>query len=984
MKNAITIRMGWGLMMSVALGWASASPAEWVQKDMGDSANSTLFGVARISAGHSGYTGVGFIERLYYNLKSGGFSTEAPCDYTGIKIRYAADGAASIAVKVQTDSSPMIDWDNTPKTSFPNTWGWSKWSVKELDYSGSQGKYLHLRGYWKDTFGGINVDYVEWNKATYAAPGSVTFGTPTFGQSQLLSWGAVSNAINGYEIQVKRGGGSWTSFATVGSGRTSTNIPPGEFEAMGTRQFRVRARTSTRRNADDWAATATQTVQKAEQAAVSGAISPATIAYGGRAVLTASGGTGAGAYEFRQNGGTGTVGFSGGGNARTVTVVQAGTAILQIRRLGDANYNDSDWSSGTTLTILKTNQSTLTLSPTTVQTSGTTRSYTAGGGDGGGAIGDTLASGSATRTGALTYRADSGTGSYVIRLVKAADANYNARTNEFSIPLAKAAPSALSLSPTNAHTFGESRTFTVGGGSGGGAVSDALASGSATRTGVLTYEATAGSGSYVVRIVKAADSDYLGQTNTFTITLTKAAQAAPASIVSQNPTYGSSVSLGWTSVASAANGYRIEMRVDSGDFAFLADSAAGAASTSLTVAASSFDSMGARRYRVRARETETHHEGSWRESAQFTVQKAEQGAASGVLGHASIAFDATTTVTASGGTGTGAYDFRQNGGTGGVGFSGTGSARTITPTQAGTAAIEVRRLGDANSLDSAWAAAGTLTITKINQVALTLTPTTSHTCGVARTFTPGGGSGSGAYSDALLGGPATRTAAWNYLANSGTGSYTVRVVRAADVNYHAQTNAFAVPLAKKVQTVTFPGGAWTNKTYGGAPFALSASASSGLPVTYASLDAAVATVTGNQVTIVGAGTVVLRASQAGNGDFAAAFADRTLVVAKRSQAALTLSPTNAHRNTTTRRYTAGGGSGTGAVSDSLVSGDATRTGEWTYQATADQGSYVLRIVKAADGNHLAQTNEFTIPLEAFRAIRYPGLEWETMEGVRRR
>ena len=83
----------------------------------------------------------------------------------------------------------------------------------------------------------------------------------------------------------------------------------------------------------------------------------------------------------------------------------------------------------------------------------------------------------------------------------------------------------------------------------------------------------------------------------------------------------------------------------------------------------------------------------------------------GVLAHDTITYGAdTTTVTASGGSGSGAYEFRQQGGTGAVSFAGTGASRTLTGTAAGSAPIEVRRLGDATYLDSPWVAAGTLTI----------------------------------------------------------------------------------------------------------------------------------------------------------------------------------------------------------------------------------------------------------------------------------
>ncbi len=75
-----------------------------------------------------------------------------------------------------------------------------------------------------------------------------------------------------------------------------------------------------------------------------------------------------------------------------------------------------------------------------------------------------------------------------------------------------------------------------------------------------------------------------------------------------------------------------------------------------------------------------------------------------------------------------------------------------------------------------------------------------------------------------------------------------------------------VTLAIKAdQTITF--GALANKTVGNAPFNLTATASSSLVVSYASSNTAVATVLGNLVTIVGAGTTNITASQAGNTAF---------------------------------------------------------------------------------------------------------------------
>jgi YDG domain/MBG domain (YGX type)/Secretion system C-terminal sorting domain/The GLUG motif len=73
---------------------------------------------------------------------------------------------------------------------------------------------------------------------------------------------------------------------------------------------------------------------------------------------------------------------------------------------------------------------------------------------------------------------------------------------------------------------------------------------------------------------------------------------------------------------------------------------------------------------------------------------------------------------------------------------------------------------------------------------------------------------------------------------------------------------------KTNQTITF--GALTPVTYGDPSFNLTATASSGLTVSYQSSNLSVATVSGNAVTIVGAGTTTITASQAGDDNYNAA------------------------------------------------------------------------------------------------------------------
>jgi len=74
------------------------------------------------------------------------------------------------------------------------------------------------------------------------------------------------------------------------------------------------------------------------------------------------------------------------------------------------------------------------------------------------------------------------------------------------------------------------------------------------------------------------------------------------------------------------------------------------------------------------------------------------------------------------------------------------------------------------------------------------------------------------------------------------------------------------------------------KSYGDPNFALSATASSGLDITYASADPSILSINGNVATILRAGSVKVTASQTGNEDFSAApDADQTITINKANQ-----------------------------------------------------------------------------------------------------
>src|ERR1035437_9573885 len=108
------------------------------------------------------------------------------------------------------------------------------------------------------------------------------------------------------------------------------------------------------------------------------------------------------------------------------------------------------------------------------------------------------------------------------------------------------------------------------------------------------------------------------------------------------------------------------------------------------------------------------------------------------------------------------------------------------------------------------------------------------------------------------------------------GNYTVVITNA----YGSVTSSVAVlTVNRSAQGINFVGGL-PAKRVDDAPFGLSATASSGLPVSYTSSDPGVATVSSNTVTITGFGYTIITASQAGNATYLpAASVSQTLHVA---------------------------------------------------------------------------------------------------------
>ena len=116
----------------------------------------------------------------------------------------------------------------------------------------------------------------------------------------------------------------------------------------------------------------------------------------------------------------------------------------------------------------------------------------------------------------------------------------------------------------------------------------------------------------------------------------------------------------------------------------------------------------------------------------------------------------------------------------------------------------------------------------------------------------------------------------------GIGTTIISANQEGNVNFNPAISVEqALAVTKLIQTIDF--GTLDIKRIDDSPFKLTATASSGLPVNFESSNTDVATVSGNTVTIIGAGTTIITARQAGDDDYQATDIEQTLTVNKYTQ-----------------------------------------------------------------------------------------------------
>jgi hypothetical protein len=196
----------------------------------------------------------------------------------------------------------------------------------------------------------------------------------------------------------------------------------------------------------------------------------------------------------------------------------------------------------------------------------------------------------------------------------------------------------------------------------------------------------------------------------------------------------------------------------------------------------------------------------------------------------------------------------------------TVSSATVTLAAVGTCTIQATQAGNAN-----WAAATPVNQSfQITQGSQTITfgALPNQTFGAAP-FTVGATASSGLAVSFGSTTPAVCTVSGATVTLAAAGTCTIKAAQAGNANWAAAVpvnQSFQVTRAS--QTITF--GALPSRTLGASPFKVSATASSGLAVSFASTTTAVCTVSGATVTLIATGVCTIQATQAGNADWAAA------------------------------------------------------------------------------------------------------------------
>lgn len=687
-------------------------------------------------------------------------------------------------------------------------------------------------------------------------------------------------------------------------------------------------------------------ITRANQAAVSFTSATSTT-YGIDLTLSVSGGSGTGAVSYAVNSGPCSV------IATTLTPTASGTCVVTATKAQDTTYLAETVTYN--VTVAAADQAPVSVNNASTVVYGSALTLSASGGTGSGAVEFAQVSGPCSVSG--TTLSNSAVGTCVVQARKLGDSRYNvsAWSSNFSITVT---PKPLSLSVTVSPASRPYNTSTQ----------VALASTSASNlTGVINNDSVGTDDSKLTASISTADvatnkavtvavaSGYLTGAHAGNYSLPTVTDT-PVLTVTQT----SQASLAWTSVLSTVYGQNITLSATGGS----GTGALSFATTSgpCTVASSIVTptSVGTCVVVV-TRAADTNY------TAQTLTGNVEIGQATqttvSMTNVTTVVYGSTLTLTATGGEGSGAYDFAKVNGLCAV------SGDELTPLGVGDCVVHARKLSSTNFATSAWSAdltismtakPLTLTVSPQNRqwngsTSIALAPTTASnlsgieagdTVSVDDSFL----SASVSTADVGANKPVTVSISAGYLSGIDAANYLLPTISGSP----------NVTISRADQAaLSFTSG--TSTTYG-QTLALTSSGGTGTGETSYAVDSGPCLVSGSTLTSTAAGSCVVTATKAQDANYSATTANYTVSVAYADQSLVSITNSNTVVYGSTLSLTASGGTGTGSFAFSPVSGPCSISGS-TLSTTA-AGDCVFKARKLGDSGYNASswTSNFTVSI----------------------
>ncbi|HSS80901.1 MAG TPA: carboxypeptidase regulatory-like domain-containing protein [Gaiellaceae bacterium] len=576
----------------------------------------------------------------------------------------------------------------------------------------------------------------------------------------------------------------------------------------------------------------TTNAQKASQVINVTQHAPASAVFNTSFSVAATGGGSGNPVTFSSSGSCSTTGA-------TFTITSGtGTCSVKYDQAGDANYNAAPQVTET-VNAQKAAQS-INVTTHAPATAGFNETFDVAANAPGGAVTFSSA-GSCSNTG-HTFTITSGTGTCSVKYDQAGNANYNAAPQVTeTVTVGKSNQSIIvTLHAPASRVFGDSFSVAASGGGSGNPVTFS-SSGACSNVGD-TFTITSGTGTCTVKYDQAGNGDYNPAPQVVeTTTAQKASQAinvtthAPASAVFN------------TSFSVAASGGGSGNAVTFSSGGACSNTGASFTMTSGTGTCSvNYDQAGDSNYNAASQVVETTNAQKANQTVNVTTHAPASAAYNSSFGVAATAPGGAVTFTSSGSC------------------SNTGANYTITSGN-GTCSVKYDQAGNGN-YNAAPQVVETTNAQKANQaIVVTLHAPASAVFGSSFSVAASGGDSGNAVTFSSAG--VCSNTGDTFTMTSGTGTCTVKYDKAGDTNYNAAPQVTETTTAQKAaQSITFA--PLPDRTYGDPDFTVSATASSGLAVSFGA--SGQCTVTGATVHLTGPGSCTITASQGGDSNYAAA------------------------------------------------------------------------------------------------------------------